>query len=176
MELRQLDAQELPFPDASFDVVLLLEAVYYLPDAEKFIAEARRVLRPGGALAICSANREWTLFNPSPFSRRYYAASELRGMLERVGFQVEIFAGFPDEGQGLKSHVFRALRKTAVSMHLIPQTMNGKERIKRLLYGKLVPLPSELTDSIGEVHPLVPIPEGQAVSGYKVIYAVGKLA
>jgi SAM-dependent methyltransferase len=156
--------------------VLLLEAIYYLPDAEKFIAEARRVLRPGGALYICSANREWTLFNPSPFSRRYYSAGELREMLHAAGFAAELLAGFPDSGRGLKSRVLRSVRKAAVSMHLIPQTMNGKERIKRLLHGKLVPLPAELTESIGEVHPLVPVPAGQTVSGHKVIYAVGRLA
>lgn len=47
-----MDAQELPFQDATFDVVLLLEAIYYLPHAEKFMAEARRVLRPDGILFI----------------------------------------------------------------------------------------------------------------------------
>lgn len=173
LELRQLDAQDLPFADASFDVVLLLEAIYYLPQAEKFVAEARRVLRPGGSLLICSANREWTLFNPSPFSRRYYSANELRELMERAGFRAELYAGFPDVSDGWRSRMFRSLRKTAVSMNLIPQTMNGKEKIKRLLYGKLTPLPAELTDSIGEVHPLISIPAGQAVCGHKVLYAIG---
>jgi ubiquinone/menaquinone biosynthesis C-methylase UbiE len=176
IELHQLDAKNLPFRRVSFDVVVLLEAIYYLPQAEKFLAEARRVLRPGGTLYLCSANREWTLFHPSPYSRRYYSADELRCLLERAGFQAELFAGFPDQSQGLKSRLFRALRKTAVSWNLIPQTMNGKEIIKRLLYGKLTPLPAELTDSIGEVHPLVPIQKGQAVYGHKVLYAVGRLS
>jgi len=44
-EVHQMDAQELPFDDSSFDVILLLEAIYYLPDAEAFVAEARRVLQ-----------------------------------------------------------------------------------------------------------------------------------
>jgi len=44
----RFDAQALPFPDASFDVVLMLEMVYYIPDLDRALAEARRVLKPGG--------------------------------------------------------------------------------------------------------------------------------
>lgn len=176
IELHRLDAQALPFTEGSFDAVLLLEAIYYLPGADTFISEARRVLRPGGILVLCSANREWPLFNPSPFSQRYYAAEELRDLLQSAGFQPELLAGFPDASLGWKSRLFRALRKSAVSLHLIPRTMGGKEKIKRLLYGTLHSLPQELTESIGEVHPLVPVPAGQAVRGHKVIYAIGRLA
>jgi ubiquinone/menaquinone biosynthesis C-methylase UbiE len=176
VELCRLDAQNLPFEDSSFDVILLLEALYYLPQPERFIAEARRTLRPDGALVICSANREWTLFNPSPFSHTYFAANELRALLEEAGFRAELFAGFPDASDGVKSRVFRAIRKTAVSMNLIPTTMNGKEKIKRLLHGKLTPLPSELTNRIGEAHPLMPVEPGQTLSRHKVIYAIGRLS
>lgn len=46
------DACRMPFPDASFDVVLALECVFHFPSRERFLREARRVLRPGGRLAI----------------------------------------------------------------------------------------------------------------------------
>ncbi len=42
------DAQDLPFSDASFDVVLSQEAFLHLADKAKGVAEAHRVLRPGG--------------------------------------------------------------------------------------------------------------------------------
>src|SRR5438128_529446 len=48
IELRRFDAEELPYADNSFDVVLIFEAIYYLNHAARFIREARRVLRPGG--------------------------------------------------------------------------------------------------------------------------------
>ncbi|HZO90863.1 MAG TPA: class I SAM-dependent methyltransferase [Chthonomonadaceae bacterium] len=176
IELHQLDAQNLPFPDKSFDVVLLLEAIYYLPQAERFVAEARRVLRDDGTLFICSANREWNLFNPSPFSHRYYSAGELKELLAEVGFQVKLLAGFPDVRTGLKSKALGGIRKLAVDLHLIPKTMGGKEKLKRLLYGKLVPLPVELGENMAPIEPLVEVDGRQPISDHKVIYAIGSLS
>jgi len=46
------DANHLPFPSASFDLVLSLNALQHYTDQRAFIAEARRLLRVGGALAI----------------------------------------------------------------------------------------------------------------------------
>jgi ubiquinone/menaquinone biosynthesis C-methylase UbiE len=175
IELVQLDAQDLPFPARTFDLVVLLEAIYYLPHPERFIAEARRILRRGGALYICSANREWDLFNPSPFSCRYFSARELGDLMRDAGFDVELLAGFAEAKHGPRARLFGALRRTAVSLNLIPQTMRGKEKIKRLLYGKLTPLPTELTPGLGEARPLVQVRDGQAVRAHKVIYAIGRL-
>nr|WP_245185819.1 class I SAM-dependent methyltransferase [Falsiroseomonas frigidaquae] len=46
------DACTLPFADASFDRVLAVECIFHFPSRAAFLAEARRVLRPGGALVI----------------------------------------------------------------------------------------------------------------------------
>jgi ubiquinone/menaquinone biosynthesis C-methylase UbiE len=46
----QGDAERLPFPDASFDAVLNVEASHCYPNFPRFLAEVARVLRPGGAL------------------------------------------------------------------------------------------------------------------------------
>lgn len=45
-----IDAQAIPFPDASFDAVIANHMLYHVPDREKAYAEIRRVLRPGGQL------------------------------------------------------------------------------------------------------------------------------
>src|SRR5688572_14504822 len=37
-DFRHFDAQEMPFSDRSFDVVLVFEALYYIPDADRFLA------------------------------------------------------------------------------------------------------------------------------------------
>jgi len=49
---KQGDACQLPFPDAAFDVVLAVECIFHFPDRRRFFTEARRVLRPGGYLAL----------------------------------------------------------------------------------------------------------------------------
>jgi SAM-dependent methyltransferase len=51
-DLRLLDLQELPFADASFDAVVAVNAFQFAADPVRAIAEAARVLVPGGRLAI----------------------------------------------------------------------------------------------------------------------------
>lgn len=49
VEWRQADAMRLPFADETFDVVVCQFGVMFFPDKAHAFAEARRVLRPGGA-------------------------------------------------------------------------------------------------------------------------------
>jgi ubiquinone/menaquinone biosynthesis C-methylase UbiE len=42
------DAQAIPFPDSTFDVVMARHMLYHVPDIDQAVAEAARVLRPGG--------------------------------------------------------------------------------------------------------------------------------
>ncbi len=51
------DAQDLPFPDSSFDVVTVAFGVRNLPDREANLAEVLRVLRPGGRYVILEFSR-----------------------------------------------------------------------------------------------------------------------
>jgi len=52
VELRQGDAEALPFDDASFDTVVCTLSLCAIPDHAKAIAEMARVLRPGGKLLL----------------------------------------------------------------------------------------------------------------------------
>jgi len=45
-------AENLPFRAASFEFVYVVNALHHFEDRQRFISEARRVLTPGGALAI----------------------------------------------------------------------------------------------------------------------------
>lgn len=52
VDLRLGDAQALDLPDASFDVVVITLSLCSIPDPRRAIAEARRVLRPGGQIRL----------------------------------------------------------------------------------------------------------------------------
>jgi ubiquinone/menaquinone biosynthesis C-methylase UbiE len=47
------DAERLPFPDQSFDLVFGHAVLHHIPDLERAFSEFRRVLRPGGVIAFC---------------------------------------------------------------------------------------------------------------------------
>jgi len=51
-ELRQMDARELDFPDASFDTVAAMHIVSVVPEPERVVAEMARVCKPGGQIVI----------------------------------------------------------------------------------------------------------------------------
>jgi SAM-dependent methyltransferase len=52
-----VDAQHIPFPDESFDVVLANHMLYHVPDKARVLSELRRVLRPGGRLYAATNGR-----------------------------------------------------------------------------------------------------------------------
>jgi ubiquinone/menaquinone biosynthesis C-methylase UbiE len=57
IEFLEGDVERLPFPDASFDGVLLGGIVHHLPDPSACAAEVYRVLRPGGRFVAFDPNR-----------------------------------------------------------------------------------------------------------------------
>ena len=170
--LIRLDAQGLPFASSSFDVVVLHEAIYYLQSPERFISEARRVLRHGGRLIVSTVNREWRDFNPSPFSHRYPTAVGLRIMLETQFSSVEIYANFPVDASARAIDVRSSLKRLAVRFGLIPKTMGGKRLLKRVFFGGLVAVPGEITDGFAPRMDPVRIAANGPCPDYKMLCAV----
>jgi ubiquinone/menaquinone biosynthesis C-methylase UbiE len=58
------NAEQLPFGDASFDVVHSKDSLHHMDSPERALAEYRRVLRPAGVALIVEANRYNPLFYP----------------------------------------------------------------------------------------------------------------
>ena len=172
-----LDAQALPFRDGAFDVAILYEALYYLPKPDRFLREARRVLRAkGGCLVVCSANPQWSDFNPSPHSLRYYTPSELASLCRDAGLEPQTFGAYRTTSTSFKSKVVSAIRRTAVALHLMPTTMKGKEKLKRLFYGKLLEMPPELSDERAEAEAPAVVPADEIRGDYKVFFVVATVA
>lgn len=90
------DARRLPFPDESFDAVLAVTALCFAANPAEILAEAARVLRPGGRLVIGELNRwsVWALFRrlqglvrPTTYRHAHFRGiRELRRLLVTAGF------------------------------------------------------------------------------------------
>jgi SAM-dependent methyltransferase len=63
VSFRTMDAEQLELPDASFDAVTCACGLIFFPDAHRALAEMRRVLTPGGRIAIVV----WDEPSKSPF-------------------------------------------------------------------------------------------------------------
>ncbi len=171
--LARSDAQALPFAGASFDLVLMLEMIYYVQDAARALAEARRVLKPGGRILITTPNPDRPDFNPSPFTYEYPNVPKLAGWLRAAGFSETVYGNFPVKAASSRDRVLAPVRHVAVSLHLIPRSMRMKALLKRILYGahRL----DEVRDGIGEYRAPEPIESAVQDPTFKVLYGVGML-
>ena len=103
------DLLHLPYDDASFDKVLLSEVLEHLPDDRRGLAEVRRVLCPGGILALTVPQRDYPFwYDPinrvaeglghpirrGPFAGiwanhyRLYRPAEVTARLDEAGFEI----------------------------------------------------------------------------------------
>lgn len=170
VSLMQMDAQSLPLRDASKDVIILLEAIYYLPDAARFARECRRVLRPGGCVLVATANKDLWDFNPSPFSHRYYGARELTDLFGQCGFRADIYGYMPVSTVSWRQRLLRPAKRLAVRMGVMPRSLRGKRFLKRFVFGRLVTMPAELSIRSEDIVPPQAVSGNEADRLHKVLY------
>jgi ubiquinone/menaquinone biosynthesis C-methylase UbiE len=81
--------ESLPFADTSFDLVLAFEVIEHLERWQQLLTEARRVLRPSGALLVSTPNKAWYTESraeagPNPYHVHEFEYAEFRAALETV--------------------------------------------------------------------------------------------
>jgi len=70
-EARLYDGSRLPFPDGSFRYVSMLEVLEHVADEAAMLAEIRRVLVPGGVVALTTPHAgRWQFLDPDNFKFR----------------------------------------------------------------------------------------------------------
>jgi SAM-dependent methyltransferase len=173
IRVQEMDAHALPFTDRTFDVVLLFEAIYYLEYPEVFVAEASRVLRPGGLLILCTVNRDWDDFHPSPYTHRYLSVPELGSLLNPTFQEIRVYGAFSTQTVGLRGKAISLLKRLAVKWDLIPGSLAARAYLKRIFMGALQPLPEQLHE--GMAPPFEPPQEISLTRpnrDHKIIYAL----
>jgi SAM-dependent methyltransferase len=80
----------LPFDDGSFELVLAAETVEHVRDVQLLLSEIRRVLAPGGELALTTPATPALVRPEHPFSPhlRRFTRRSLRRALDELGFEV----------------------------------------------------------------------------------------
>jgi SAM-dependent methyltransferase len=86
LDFRTIDpSQPLPFPDGSFDTVLSFQVFEHVADTERYLAEIRRVLRPGGQLVLVTPDRSTRLLPmQKPWNRWHLKEYSARSLGDRV--------------------------------------------------------------------------------------------
>jgi SAM-dependent methyltransferase len=88
-------AEELPLPNESIDLALMVTTICFVDDPKRAFAEIHRVLKPGGTLLVGFVDRETPVgrfYLEHKEESRFYApatffgAQEMKGLLEEAGF------------------------------------------------------------------------------------------
>ena len=125
------DVRALPFPDASFDVVVAVTVLCFVPDAQHAVREMARVMRPGGRMVIGELGR-WNLWaakrrikgwlgSATWRAAKFRTAHELERLVRSAGLDVTATRGaifYPPCGSaGVRGCFVGALRSLARAPH-----------------------------------------------------------
>lgn len=86
LQFQVASLEQLPFADGSFQLGVCFEVIEHLTGYRKLLAEARRVLAPGGQLVISTPNIQFyaesrKLTGPNPFHEHEFSYQEFRAVL-----------------------------------------------------------------------------------------------
>jgi ubiquinone/menaquinone biosynthesis C-methylase UbiE len=147
---QQADAQDLPFPDQTFDIVVCQFGVMFFPDKERAYREALRVLKPGGhyffnvwdrvetiGLVFILNNTLTKMFpdNPPRFIERiamgYHDVANIRADLAQAGFMESIFdtRALPCSASSARDVAFGLIQGTPVVAEVTERDPAGFDKV-----------------------------------------------
>ena len=133
VRIREGELEKLPIADAQLDAATLFLALHHLPDPSRALAEARRVLKPGGRLVVVDM---------LPHDREEYrqqmghvwlgfSRQQMQKAFDRTGFRAVRFADLPSEAEAKGPALFAAGAEAAtdfVPPISSPETPSGDSR------------------------------------------------
>ena len=112
-QIRQGDIEAIPFADGEFSKLCTVNTLYFWRDPPRALAECRRVLAPGGRLALCfNAKSELLKWPGHVHGFTLYELAEVEAMLAAAGFGEITTADGDDPAQG-RFHCVCAARSMA---------------------------------------------------------------
>jgi SAM-dependent methyltransferase len=128
LTFRVADAENLPFADASFDVVHSKDSLHHMDAPERAIAEYRRVLRPAGTALIVEANR----YNPAFYPHMTLALGHQH--FTRRRFRTLVRAAFPAARFGaFEAHYAPPLNRALRLQHAVEEAVERFPPFRPLL-------------------------------------------
>ncbi len=186
VQVRQMDAENLQFPDQSFDFVLCSFAIFFFPQLDRAMSEFYRVLKPNGHICVSTFERShyqqlgWlreivsaylpakSETKPAPKSDTaiqpvFDTLEGLEEILNKPGFEnIQIYSESADFFYESKEEFWSTLWTIAIreSFEKIEQE-KGAEKLEKLKFDVFKKL-DDLNQTTDEIHQLIPVLIGLA--------------
>lgn len=94
IEVREASVERLPYPNGSFDAATAVETHFWWPDIGAGLREIRRVLKPGGRLALIAEVHRGANGRRADFAERYLPVAGLKLLNADEHREILAAAGF----------------------------------------------------------------------------------